>query len=162
MSVNKDFVAECLNATEKLYELVTKCENCLDVYVDYSLLRYPYISISAVLTSCNSNSAECHQNLYENVLELVLDIESLYKDLLSLEDIVVFRAKCGSGVLEYSYTLTRSSTGVQHVAKGITVVYENRRSPIQATDTTIINTIANIANALARKARSILEMEGIV
>lgn len=163
MFMSKDTITQCLNKASTFLELVSTCNDCAEFFVDYSSLRYPYISLLIMLMKCDNLIENCYNHLFDVVIEATMDINSVLHGITNLEeDFVNFRIKCDEGWLEYGYVPARSMQLVPYVVKGFTMAYSGRRFVIESLDANFINKLHKFADALVKKVSTIIEQEGLM
>lgn len=161
--MSKDIELQCLDCVMSIANHILNCDDCAEVYVDYSLLRYPYVSLVAILTKCSSTANEyCKDKLYDVVLELTITIDIIDKGLTNLDkDLTNLRIKCNEGWLEYGYTIPKMHS-VPYVTKGFTLLYHGKKLSIESINQKFTDTLYKVLNLVITKARHIMELDGII
>ncbi|MEM1644512.1 MAG: hypothetical protein QXL96_01360 [Ignisphaera sp.] len=163
MSVNKDTITQCLNRASTFLELLSTCNDCAEIFIDYNHLRYPYISLLIMLVKCDNIIENCDNHLFDIIAEATMDVNSIIYGVTNLEkDLVSFRVKCGDGWLEYGYILTKSTLSAQYVMKGYTISYTGKRFNVESLDKAYIDKLYRYIDVLVKKALTIIEQEGLI
>uniref|UniRef100_A0A7C2Z1M7 Uncharacterized protein n=1 Tax=Ignisphaera aggregans TaxID=334771 RepID=A0A7C2Z1M7_9CREN len=162
--MSKEVIINCVNNATKLLETMLRCSDCIELYVDYSLLRYPYASVLGMMLKCNDSVQSCNDLLYSIVFEATFDLDNtIFQRPQGLEkSIVSCRIMCGEGWLEYGYVLPRAHQGVQHVSKGFTLFLGGRRLSIDAIDEGFAELLEKLLEVLIPRIRTIMESEGMI
>lgn len=162
--MSKDVVIQCINKASKIIEVVLSCNDCVELFVDYNPLRYPYASFFVMLIKCDRDNEylENCSDMYNVIIEATLTIDSVFKEVLDLhEDFTNIKVKCGDGWFEYGYTVQRTTQSVGYAFKGFTVVYGGRRYTVESIDQVFMNKLCTGLTSLVKKVREIMDQEGI-
>lgn len=161
--MSKDAITQCLNNAFAFLELLSTCNDCAEIFVDYSHLRYPYISLLVMLVKCDNLIENCDNHLFDIVVEATMDVNSVMYGIANLEkDLVNFRIKCNDGWFEYGYILARSTQSAQYVVKGYTITYPGKRFSVESLDKAFIDKLHRYVDVLVKKAYAIIEQEGLI
>lgn len=147
-----------------LYRLLVSNSPNLAVYVEFSPLRYPIVKILAmpILADVVEEGDSLYELLSSSVLEIILNIESLYRGRIDFEeDVLSMKLMCEHGWIVYEYTILKSEWGVPYVSKLWMHVVEGvlKHEAIDVDDEFSIH-IREITDRIAVKAREILEYDG--
>lgn len=160
--MDENNVSQCMNSIDKIIDIIATCVQCIDIYIDYSLLRYPYIILSLMLMNCNNVSGGCEKHLYDIIIELGLNIESIHKGFVDIDkDMIFLRAKCFDSWFEYGYTVSNTLMGTSHIAREFTIFHRGKRIRIEPS-TNLVSRLRNMLNILIERARAVIESEGII
>lgn len=163
MAIDKEMVSSCINFIGKLVELISSCSNCVEIYPEYSLLRYPYIYLSVILVNCNDILEDCNRHLYDPILETTVIVDTIDKDALDFEkDMAILRVKCHDCWLEYGYTIVRTSSGMPYVSKGFTLICGGKKVVIDLEHKCVTDWLNRMMSLVIRRAKDIMESEGYI
>lgn len=161
--MSRDIASQCIENVSRIIERAMSCIDCFEVYVDYNVLRHPYTTIFMMLLKCDKQPGDCEENLYGIVMEVVLNIDVLSKNILDIEkDVIIIRIKCGDGWLEYGYGVQKSSQSIAHLSKSFSILYGGRRYSMESIDKNLIERLSSYLTFLTRKVREIIEGEGVI
>ncbi|MEM5823095.1 MAG: hypothetical protein QXH34_08550 [Ignisphaera sp.] len=146
------------------YRLLVSHSRSLALYVDFSPLRYPLIKILITLTAADDQEIETGKLIGTALVEMVLNIESLYRDKIDFDkDIVSVRLACEHGWITYEYTVLRSEQGIPYASKLWMHMVEGKpQREIIEVNEEFIKYVDEIVRKIVIEAKKVLEDDGYI
>lgn len=145
-----------------LYKLLSENSPNLALYIDFSLLRYPLVKITAMPISTEDNGIEFIEFLGLSLAEILLDVNAIYKNSIDFDkDVFSVKLLCEHGWIVYEYTVLKSNHGVPYVSKSWIHIIESKslREIIDA-DEEFIKYVNYVVKQIASRCRIVLEYDG--
>ncbi|MEM0371534.1 MAG: hypothetical protein QXG46_03205 [Ignisphaera sp.] len=159
----KDALIKCCTFVDTLVDIVKHQDNCIEILLDYSLTRYPYLSITLYLLDCKNIRNSWSNLLYTDVLSITMKIETLYKNNINLfEDIILLKIGCEDSWLEYGYVVSKSFSGIYNVVKGWSIGCNGKKNVLKVSREDICGNILELVAEIVRKTKMIMESEGMI
>lgn len=146
------------------YRLFVANSRSLALYVDFSPLRYPLIKILITLIVADSQEVELSKLVGAALVDMVLNIESLYRDRIDFDkDIVSVRLACEHGWITYEYTVLRSEQGVPYASKLWMHMIEGKlQREIIEVNEEFVKYVDEIVRKIVIEAKKVLEDDGYI
>lgn len=159
----KEVITKCCALVDVLVDIVRNQENCIEMLIDYSLTRYPYISATLYLLDCKHTQNIWGNLLYTDVVSITMKIDTLYKDSINLfEDIILLKISCQHSWIEYGYTVSRSPSGIYSVVKCWSIGYDGKRNVLKGFEEGICRNVLELVMEIVKKTKMIMDSEGLI